>query len=217
MIRAVIFDLDGLLADTEHLWRQAETECFAVVGVRLDESLCRETTGLRVEEVVDHWHARWPWPDAVASRGELVEAIVDRVGALMVDVRPKPGAIDAVRFCADRGARLAVASSSSPGLIAAALASLGIADRFEVSRSGLEEELGKPHPAIFLSTAAKLGVPPAHCLVVEDSLNGVIAGKAARMRCLAVPEFPDPGFAVADALLDDLTELDDEVWARLSA
>lgn len=78
------------------------------------------------------------------------------------------------------------------------------------------EPYGKPHPAVYLSTAARLGVAPARCLALEDSLNGLIAAKAARMRCVAVPERPDPRFALADLVLPGLAHLEERAWERLS-
>lgn len=216
MLRAVIFDLDGVLIDSEQLWRDAEMAVFGALGVVLDDERCRETTGLRVDEVVEHWYAREPWPDQ-AGDGSVADTIVARMVQAIGSAPIVPGAAEAVRFCAGQGARLAVASSSPPELIEVALERLGVASLIEVCHSAMEEEFGKPHPAVYLTAAAKLGVAPADCLAVEDSLNGVIAAKAARMRCVAVPDRESPAFGVADVVLASLSEFGPGLWRQLEA
>ena len=101
-----------------------------------------------------------------------------------------------------------VKSKAVDALIHAALAGLGVSDRFEVVRSAEREAHGKPHPAVFLRAAERLGVDAIDCVVFEDSLNGLVAAKAARMRCIAVPEHHDARFALADAVLPSLEALD---------
>lgn len=202
-----IFDMDGLLIDSEPLWRRAEVEVFASVGVHLTEAMCEATTGLRIDEVVAHWRARRPW------EGETIEAvaarIVERMIALVGEVgEAMPGAHAAVDACARAGLALALASSSPDRLIDATLDRLDLADRFAVRRSAQHETHGKPHPAVFLRAAGELGLPPTRCLVFEDSLNGVIAAKAARMTCVAVPEVDDPRFCIADRVLRSLEEVE---------
>ena len=222
MIGAVIFDLDGLLVDSERVWCQAEIVCFTAVGIKLDEELCRLTVGMRVDEVVEFWYARQPvlFPsaaDALPPPPDMAERIMAEVVSHLSDVPAKPGAEATVQFCREQGVRLAVASSSSYLLIDAALAGARLDGLFEVIHSADDEEYGKPHPAVFLGAAAELGVAPTECLVLEDSLAGVIAAKAARMRCLAVPEWTphERGFAVADQVVDSLTAFGPALWASL--
>jgi sugar-phosphatase len=100
-------------------------------------------------------------------------------------------------------------------LIEAALAALGVRERFERVVSAEREPLGKPHPAVFLRTAEALGVPALDCVVLEDSVNGMIAAKAARMACIVVPERTDPRFALADLVLPSLEALDAAALARV--
>lgn len=217
MLRAAIFDMDGLLIDSEPSWRRAEVACFGEVGLALTEDDCHATTGLRIDEVARHWHRRAPWegptPHEVAAR--IVDRMIAIVGA---EGTAMPGAAAAVERCAAAGLRLALASSSPARLIDATLARLGLRDRFEVVVSAEHEALGKPHPAVFLTTAARLGVDAADCLVLEDSLHGVIAAKAARMTCVAVPDpsrRDDPRFALADRVLPSLAALDGPTLAAL--
>ncbi|MBZ0115363.1 MAG: hexitol phosphatase HxpB [Sandaracinaceae bacterium] len=203
MLRAAIFDLDGLLIDSEPLWRRAEVELFATVGLRLTEAECEETTGLRIDEVVAYRHRQCPWhePDVSVIASRIVDRVIELVGR---EGAAKPGGARAVEACAQFGLRLALASSSPERLIHATLVRLGLADHFEHVVSAEHERHGKPHPVVFLTTAERLGVSPLECVVLEDSLNGVIAAKAARMRCIAVPERDDPRFALADRVLPSL-------------
>lgn len=203
---AAIFDLDGLLVDSEPLWRKVEIEVFGAVGVGLTEADCVETTGLRIDEVVAHWFTRHPWlgPSPAVVTERIVDAMVLRAPR---EAPRKPGVHHAIGLCEAAGLRCAVASSSPERLIHAVLSGLGVRERFEVVLSAEHETYGKPHPAVFLTTAARLGVPPTECLVFEDSVNGLIAAKAARMKCIVVPEHDDPRFALADRRLRSLEEL----------
>lgn len=206
---AVIFDMDGVLIDSEPFWRAAEVACFAEVGLHVAEAETRATMGLRLEEAIGYWYARRPWPDADdPDHSALADRILDTVEELVLTRgEPLPGALDAVAACEKLGLRPALASSSKDRIIAAVLRRLDLADRFEAVCSAEHDTYGKPHPAVFLRTAAELGVEPTHCLVVEDSFNGMVAALAARMRCVVVPEVPSPRFAAADRVIDSLDEL----------
>ncbi len=124
----------------------------------------------------------------------------------------KPGAEHAIDLCAGRGLPLAVASSSEYRLIDAALLHFGLRGRFAVIHSAEEEQYGKPHPAVFLTAAARLGAVPKECLVWEDAPAGVLAAKAASMACIAVPEMGEghhPAFGLADLVVQSLLDVDD--------
>lgn len=210
--RAVIFDLDGLLIDSEPHWRRAEVEVFARAGLALTDEDCAATTGLRIDEVVRLRRAEAPgWH--TLTEADAVEAILARVVELLeTEAEAKPGAAAAVQRAKASGARVALASSSPMRVIRAGLARLGLTDAFEVVQSAEHEPLGKPHPGVYLATAARLGVPATDCVAVEDSVNGMVAAKAARMRCVAVPERPDPRFALADVVLASLEGCDVGAW-----
>lgn len=217
MLKAAIFDMDGLLVDSEPFWRAASIDLFGALGVPLTAERCYEVAGLRLDEVVLHWYRRHPWPDPDHPR--LVEAIVGRVAELVgLEGRLKPGVVAALDVVRAAGLRTALASSSPLRLIRAVLDRFELEDRFEVVHSAELESWGKPHPAIYLGAASRLGVAPEECLAFEDSLPGVIAAKAARMRCIAVPErlaAKDPRYALADVQLDALTEVDAALIERL--
>jgi mannitol-1-/sugar-/sorbitol-6-/2-deoxyglucose-6-phosphatase len=209
---ASIFDMDGLLIDSEILWHEAEIEILGGLGVPLAVEGCRTTKGMFVGEVTAHWYGLYPWEGPTPD--EVAVTIVDRVIELILTKGElKPGAEGAIGLCRDRGLALAVASSSQYRLIEAALAHFGLRGRFVLVHSAEDEQYGKPHPAVFLTTAALLGAPPRRCLVWEDAPAGVLAAKAASMACIAVPEHGEghhPAFGLADLVVDSLFEVDGE-------
>lgn len=207
--RAIIFDMDGLLIDSEPLWVRAELEVFATAGVVLVAEDCVQTKGLRTDDVVAHWHATRGFVGVPVA--DVETRLIERVAALIAsEGEALAGVEHAIAVARGSGARLALASSSPLRVITAALGRLGLADAFDVIQSAEKEPYGKPHPGVFLETARRLDVSPLGCVVLEDSMNGVIAAKAARMKCVAVPpddQRGDPRFALADVRLASLAEL----------
>jgi mannitol-1-/sugar-/sorbitol-6-/2-deoxyglucose-6-phosphatase len=215
-VAAVIFDMDGVLIDSEPLWRIAEVEALNAAGVPITLQDAVETTGLRTDEVVEHWYARFPW-DTLPKK-EVEARIITRVIALVRERGgPTPGVFEAL----DRlGAHypLAVASSSASEIIAAVLETLGIGGRFAITQSAEHEPFGKPHPGVYIEAARRLNIEPWRCLAIEDSPNGVIAAKAARMKCIAIPDpalRDDRRYHAADAVVSSLSEVDLDLVRQL--
>ena len=202
--RAVIFDMDGLMIDSEPLWHVAEQAVFGAAGVELSTEDCNDTTGLRIDEVVAFHAARKPWGDT-PTQAEVARGIVDKMVELVkTEGKPMAGLEDALSFFEGKGLPLAVASSSHMVLLEAALEGLGLVGRFKHVISAEHEPYGKPHPGVYITAAKALGVPPENCLALEDSLNGTLAAKAAKMVCISVPEahnLEDARFAIADIKL----------------
>jgi len=205
-MRAVIFDMDGVLIDSEPLWRQAEREVFAEQGLILSDDDSKQTMGLRTDELVAYWYHQHRW--LARSQAIVARAIDERVAVLIAEHgQPLPGAVAAVRAARDSGLPVGLASSSSLGLINLIVRALGLDGCFSALCSGVDEEHGKPDPAVYLTTARRLGVPPASCVAIEDSVRGVQAAVAAGMRVVAVPtpdHVGDPGFDIAHLTLRSL-------------
>ncbi len=206
---AVIFDMDGLLIDSEPFWRQAEIKVFATVGLQLTEQDCIETTGYRFDEVVNHWWHKQPWQGK--SKEQIHDEVIDEmVNAITHHAGPMEGVHEALEFFKTNNMRMALASSSAMKLIKATVAKLNIERYFELLVSAEHELYGKPHPAVFLRTAETLKVRPERCLVIEDSFFGLLAAKSAKMKCLVVPDpsnYENPKFVIADWKLRSLTSI----------
>jgi sugar-phosphatase len=191
---------------------------FASVGLELDEVSVRQTMGLRIDDAVRHWWVRSPWEGRTPL--EVERAVTARVAELIaLEGEPMPGALEAVACCARLGLPAAVCSGSYAVVIVAALERLGITDAITVWHSAEWEPLGKPHPGSYLSTAAKLGKDPTVCLALEDSFNGAIAAKAARMRVVAVPEpaaRTSPRWGCCDAVLPTLEAFGEELLCQVA-
>jgi len=190
---------------------------FGGLGLDLTEADVRQTMGLRIDDAVRHWWDRRPW--AGPSPAEVERAVTARVAELIRQSgAPMPGALDALSLCRRLGLPVGVCSGSYAVVVEAALSSLGVGSLVAVWHSAEWETLGKPHPGAYLSTAAKLGVDPVACLAVEDSFNGAISAKAARMRVVAVPEpeaLDSPRWGFCDAVLRSLTEFDEALLRSL--
>jgi sugar-phosphatase len=155
-ISAVIFDMDGLMIDSEPLWHIAERECFASVGLTLTTEQLLETTGLRIDEVVMHRHSQQPWDRPPLSHkvtlAQMTEKIIDRMKELFrTQLKAKPGLKQVIEFFKSKGLPLAVASSSNMVLIEAALDALDMRKDFLVVHSAEKEEYGKPNPSVYIS------------------------------------------------------------------
>ncbi len=209
-MKAVIFDMDGVLIDSEPLWKIAEIKGFGKVGLDLTQTDCEETVGLRIDEVVKMWYAKTQW------EGSSCEAVtLDIVTILIAEIKAQgkalPGVKQTLENCKKAGLKIGLATSSYHSIIEAVLDKLDIRHYFDAIHSAEYEKLGKPHPAVFLTAAEKLSTDPLDCLVIEDSLNGVIAGKSARMKVVAVPESShayNPKLILADQIIDSLEEFD---------
>jgi sugar-phosphatase len=218
MIKAVIFDMDGVLIDSEPFWQDAEIEVFETLGLHLTHEMCRETTGLRIDHAVEYWIKLHGLPHTNVREIEdrIIEGVISRI---KTRGEPMEGVDHAIAFFKAKGLKIALASSSSYRIISAVLERLKLRDHFAEIYSAEEEKLGKPHPGVYLSTASKLAVNATDCLAIEDSLMGVLAAKSARMKCVVVPEptiRSNPRFAIADCMLNSLSDLNNEIWSRIA-
>jgi HAD superfamily hydrolase (TIGR01509 family) len=207
--RVVIFDLDGLLADSEPWWDQIDAKLLAEYGVAYRGEHHRNVLGvsyrLATEFYKNAFHISTPVEDLMHRRAEIaIEFFANRVGLF-------PSAKATLERLREMKLRLAVATSSVSASARPFLERTGIRHLFDAVVIGDEIERGKPHPDIYLLTAEKLHVDTDSCLVIEDALAGIAAAKAANMRVAAIPDprFVDPREYTKDAdyVLRDLSEI----------
>ena len=215
---AAIFDMDGLLTESESRWRLAEQEMSDRLGLGLSKADFDRTMGLRMREVAAQWYALYPWEGP--SPDQVADEVVDRVIELTAGAVPLPGVLQTLDRCESAGMKLALCSSSDTRLIAATLAALGLSQRFDVVHSAEADEFGKPHPEPYLETARLLAVEPRDCLAFEDSVSGAISARSAGMTVVAVPDPAARGtsvFGFCDVVLEHLGQFDDDVLTALDA
>lgn len=187
MIKAVIFDMDGLIIDSEPLWRKSEMEVFHSMGYHFTEEMCIQTMGMRINEVVKFWHDQFNW--STPTIDQVIENIQNKlIENVLKYGKELEGVNTAIEYLKRNNILTAIASSSSFKIIAAVTQKLKLEDKFELIHSAENEIEGKPHPAVFLTTANKLGVKPEKCLVLEDSNFGMQAGINAGMKVIVIPE-----------------------------
>jgi len=190
--------MDGLLIDSEPAWRAAERRVFSRVGIKLNDADCRQTTGLRVDKVVEYWFQRYPWKGTsrTAIEAEIVATVRQEILGSGV---PMPGVVDTLDLLSGRGWKIGLASSSPMELIEAVVQRLEVSRYFDAMCSAFDEPFPKPHPGVYLTTARRLGVDPSSCIAFEDSIAGVTAAKSAQMFVVAVP---DETYRLSGELMD---------------
>ncbi len=220
MIKAIIFDMDGVILDSEPYWQEAEIRIFNSLGVPLTEAMCETTTGMRLVDVTKLWHEKYPWDNKKDPfkkvNAEIVNSLIELI---KLKSELNKGIIELLEMFKTKGLLLAVASSSDMKIIKAVMDKFELTGYFKVIHSAEFEDYGKPHPAIYLTTAKKLGVEPSECLAIEDSFNGVVAAIAARMKTAAYPEktnFYNPKFAIADVKFRTLKDFTEEEFDSMN-
>ena len=206
---AVIFDMDGTLTDSEPLWKIAMEEAFRSVGCNITREQFALTAGMRIDEVIEYWYNAVGWENA--SPKDVEKRIIDKMDELIRQTAtPLPGVMDTLAYLRAEGFKIGLGTSSYEQLIHAVLDTLKINDCFDFVHSAEKEEHGKPHPAVFMTVANALGEDPSKCLVIEDSFNGVLAGKAAKMKVVCIPEKthkPDPRLIIADFHYESMADM----------
>ena len=204
--RAVIFDMDGLLLDTETLWHAAEVELFRNHGGEFTWDDKIAVIGTSYAFTGDYFAERLgrPRSDGPALVDEMVALMHDRVRRA---VEARPGAVELVERLRATSVPLGLASNSPRALVDDALRSAGLTDAFEVIVTSDDVEHAKPAPDIYLLACERLGVAPADALALEDSNSGVAAAKAAGLTVTAVPQFAETDVSAADRVVDSLEKL----------
>jgi len=210
--------MDGLLIDSEPLWQRAEIDIFGALGLELTEKMCEKLQGTKIDELVKYWFSFKPWKGKTLKEVENqllihVEMLIENEVVLM------PGVDYILNFFEQKGLHIGLASSSNLSLIEKALKKTGIFDRIPMLHSSQFEKAGKPRPDVYLTAAKKLNSFPHECLVFEDSYNGLVAGKKAGMKVVAIPSNRnrfDRRFSIADLKISTLEKFTHEHFTQLN-
>ena len=214
ILNTFIFDMDGVIIDSEPFWRQAQIDILATYNVTITVADCMEhSMGKRIDDIALTWcrlHALSIDPK------ELEQEIIAAVANLIATKgNAKKGLYELLTYLKTANFKIALATSSSQPIIQAVFKRLSIAHYFDVVCSADEEVYGKPHPAVYLKVAKKLNVQPTNCLVLEDSVTGLISAKAASMTTLVIPEdVSDPRFSIANYIFDSMLTVVDHLKQR---
>lgn len=208
--KGILFDLDGTLVDSMWMWRQIDIEYLGRFGISLPERLQEEIEGMSFSETAVYFKERFSLPDSI----ETIKADWNAMTAYKYrhEVFYKEGAQDFLKICKERNIKLGVATSNSRELVEIAAQALSLYDYMDCIMTACEVQKGKPSPDIYLAVAAKLQIPPDKCLVFEDILPGIEAGRNAGMKVCAVADpysedVRDKKAAMADYFIDTYSEL----------
>ena len=199
-VKAVIFDMDGLLVNSEPCWHIAEKVVFGKVGLNLTTEQCIETTGKPVKDVIQYWFAKKPWenPDFMGMETEL---FAEATKAIKETAPLMPGVLETLAWAKAKNFKIGLASASPMDMIKMVLEKFELTSKFEFYHSAELEKFNKPDPAVYLTVARKLNTPIEHCLILEDSFNGVKGAVASGSQVIAVPgkeEFEQTKFDMAN-------------------
>ncbi|MCW1962517.1 hexitol phosphatase HxpB [Chryseobacterium viscerum] len=182
-LKAVIFDMDGVLIDSEKFWTQAELDVFSSYGVQVTEDLAAQTKYMTTQEVTEFWYERFPWENFDAS--DLENKVVTRVIEMIKNQDcTMSGVQEFIKNLKNKEYKIGLATNAPLRVANAVLEKLQVSDLFDTVHSSEFETHGKPHPAVYLTSAKKLGVSPEHCIAIEDSHSGLKAAKGAGMQTI---------------------------------
>ncbi len=207
-INTVIFDMDGGLIDSEPFWRQAQIEELKKYNVIVTVDDCiNNTMGRKLDDLADIWCKRFELP---ITSLELQQNIMNSVIALIREKgNAKTGLYSLLNYLRKNNFKIGLATSSSIPIIDAVLDHLAIRDFFTVICSADSEKYGKPHPCVYLSAAKQLKTNKEQCVIVEDSITGMISGKAAAITTYVIPEdVTDPKYSIADGIFTSLEKIE---------
>lgn len=208
--KAVIFDLDGTLVDSMWVWRSIDVEYLGQYNVTLPEDLQREIEGMSFSEVAVYFKERFQMKESLEEIKEIWNTMAHE--KYTTEVPLKKGAKELLDYCKENGIRLGIATSNSRHLVESTVKALGISSYFDFIATSCDVQKGKPAPDVYLWTAKNLGVDPSDCLVFEDIVMGIRAGKNAGMTVCAIDDEysvyqKEEKLALADYYIKDFSEI----------
>lgn len=208
--KAVIFDMDGVLIDSEHLWQKAEFEIFSSLGVIVTDDLAAITKTMTTKEVTEFWKSRFSWEDI--SLQQVEELVISRVIELIKNENCEiKGIRNFIKKIKDQGYKIGLATNSPYKIIPFVLEKLKLTQYFDAISSSDFEINGKPDPSVYLTTCAKLDVNPMHCVAVEDSYSGMLAAKRAGMTIVAFTNGNNnTDLRIAEFIIQNFEQVDTE-------
>mgnify|MGYP003251063869 FL=1 len=209
-IKAVLFDLDGTLVDSMWVWNDIDVEYLGRFGLSLPETLQKEIEGMSFTETAVYIKQKFSIPDPIEKMKEDWNAMA--FDKYVNEVPLKKGVSEFLALCRKKGIRLGIATSNSRQLVDVIIASHGLTEYFDGIVTGCEVNRGKPWPDVYLETARRCGASPEHCLVFEDIVPGIQAGRNAGMKVCAVADaysvYPEKEKRkLADYYIEDFTEI----------
>ncbi len=207
-MNTVIFDMDGLLIDSELIWQEATAEILATKGLHITQQQYESTTGLRTAEFLEHWFEHFKLDKSLLNQWQniMYELVINKVktkGNIM------PGVDYIFNFFAEKNFKMGVASSSPMILIDCIIDMLNVRKHLQAITSAEALPYGKPNPQVYINCASELNSKANECICFEDSINGMIAAKAAKMKCAVVPatsQMQDTRWSLADLKLASLSD-----------
>ncbi len=218
MNQAAIFDMDGLLLDTESLWGESMMRVALHHHIEVTMPQLRFTTGLRIYEVTDYWKKKFPWGTTASSEKVADDILDDIIASAKINGRVMPGVHQCLDWMQKNGLKIGLATSSPMRMLQDLVSHFGLISYFDATLSADTAKYGKPHPEVYLQCAETLQIPSFDCIALEDSVNGMVAAKAARMKVIVVPEIEKinlPQFGLADLILPSLEQLTEKKWNKL--
>ena len=205
-ITTVIFDMDGVIIDSEGIWKRAEKEVFSSVGVQLSAELCKITATMTTKEVTKFWFDKYPWKNA--SLKEIEKGVIERVAHLIKEEGKAISGIEVfIKNLKSKGFKIGLATNSPSILIPTVLKKLKLRKYFDATSSAENEVEGKPDPSVYLTVANKLNSKPEHCIAIEDSLSGLLAAKKAGMKTIAIST-KSSDYEMADYIINKYDQFD---------
>ena len=216
-LNTVIFDMDGLLIDSEPLWNEAADEIFQRYGFRLSTAQHNSSTGMRTKEFIELWFGQYKisLDQLPIAQEAIIQTAIQKIAA---KGKPMQGVGHIFNFFIDRNFKIGLASSSPAALIDVVADKLGIRQYLQAMVSAAGLPYGKPHPQVYLNCAEELNSHPHQCICFEDSFYGMIAAKAAMMKCVVVParyEAQHIKFNAADLKLSSLQNFNELLMQTL--